>query len=207
MRWTRAALLTRALACGRRSRVVLTPRRWRQASQKYLRGDGDKKARSPGRARRKPLKPLRREGRVFRWTCGDALACFLHFARGAAGAAGTRLSLRPLIFGRIVLAQLGRIMPREGGRVFYRPLRAKRSNPCGNQEARGDCFASLAMTVLRRGCLKFKSGNTRVSRRNTMRRPGLEPGPITTNVDVARCWSRRPVHSGHGGYGSRPSPG
>ena len=30
MRWTRAALLTRALPCGRRSRVVLTPRRWRQ---------------------------------------------------------------------------------------------------------------------------------------------------------------------------------
>ena len=44
---------------GRRSRVVLTPRRWRQASRKYPRGDGDKKARSPGRARRKPLKPLR----------------------------------------------------------------------------------------------------------------------------------------------------
>jgi hypothetical protein len=59
MRWTRAALLTRALICGRRSRVVLTPRRWRQASQKYLRGDGGKKARSPGRARNKPLKPSR----------------------------------------------------------------------------------------------------------------------------------------------------
>jgi hypothetical protein len=27
--------------------------------------DGGKKARSPGRARNKPLKPLRREGRVF----------------------------------------------------------------------------------------------------------------------------------------------
>jgi hypothetical protein len=27
-------------------------------------GDGGKRARSPGRARRKPLKPLRREGRV-----------------------------------------------------------------------------------------------------------------------------------------------
>jgi hypothetical protein len=59
MRWTRAALLTRALSCGRRSRVVLTPRRWRQASQKCLRGDGGKKARSPGRARNKLLKPLR----------------------------------------------------------------------------------------------------------------------------------------------------
>ena len=30
MRWTQAALKTRALACGRRKRVVLTPRRWRQ---------------------------------------------------------------------------------------------------------------------------------------------------------------------------------
>jgi hypothetical protein len=64
MRWTRAALLTRALACGRRSRVVLAPRRWRQvlekqASCKFLGGDGGKQARSPGRARNKPLKPLR----------------------------------------------------------------------------------------------------------------------------------------------------
>src|SRR5216683_145793 len=31
---------------------------------KLLRGDGGKKARSPGRARSKPLKPLRREGRI-----------------------------------------------------------------------------------------------------------------------------------------------
>jgi hypothetical protein len=37
---------------GRRSRVVLTPRRRRQVSRKYPRGDGDKEARSPGRARR-----------------------------------------------------------------------------------------------------------------------------------------------------------
>ncbi len=39
-------------ACGRRSRVVLTPRRWcqvleKQASCKFLGGDGGKKARSP----------------------------------------------------------------------------------------------------------------------------------------------------------------
>jgi hypothetical protein len=67
--------LTRDADCGRRSRVVLTPRRWRQVLWRRNRpyravmrqiplGDGDKKARSPGRARRKPLKPLRREGRV-----------------------------------------------------------------------------------------------------------------------------------------------
>ena len=35
------------------------------------RDDGGKRARSPGRARHKPLKPLRRECRVFRGTCGD----------------------------------------------------------------------------------------------------------------------------------------
>ena len=46
-------------ACGRRSRVVLTPRRWRQVGSQDAADDGDKKARSPGRVRRKPLKPLR----------------------------------------------------------------------------------------------------------------------------------------------------
>src|SRR6266850_1281071 len=53
----------------RRSRVVLTPRRWRQVrgvksarpglDKNMSAGDGGKTARSPGRARRKPLKPLR----------------------------------------------------------------------------------------------------------------------------------------------------
>jgi hypothetical protein len=50
---------------GRRSRVVLTPRRWRQVLREDARDDGGKQARSPGRARRKPLKPLRGECRVF----------------------------------------------------------------------------------------------------------------------------------------------
>jgi hypothetical protein len=64
MRWTqRRARRTRQ--CGWRSRVVLTPRRWRQVARKCPRGDGDNKARSPGRSRRKPLKPSRREGRMF----------------------------------------------------------------------------------------------------------------------------------------------
>jgi hypothetical protein len=57
--------------------VVLTPRRWRQVSWSDLRSDGDNKARSPGRARRKPLKPLRREGRAFRRTCGFYPCAFL----------------------------------------------------------------------------------------------------------------------------------
>ena len=59
MRWTRAAPETRALICGRRSRVVLTPRRWRQVGGSDSAGDGGKKARSPGRARNMLLKPSR----------------------------------------------------------------------------------------------------------------------------------------------------
>src|ERR1700694_116204 len=88
MRWTRVVLKTRAPTCGRRSRVVLTPRRRRQVSGDDTSGDGDKKARSPGRSRRKPLKPLRAG------TPGDPaipvvtmLACLSNFACEAAGAA------------------------------------------------------------------------------------------------------------------------
>src|SRR3984893_3938091 len=47
MRWARAALKTRAPVCGRRSRVVLTPRRRRQVGGQDTADDGDKKARSP----------------------------------------------------------------------------------------------------------------------------------------------------------------
>ena len=59
MRWTRAAFETNAPACGRRSRMVLTPRRRRQVGGSNSAGDGDKKARSPGRVRNKLLKPSR----------------------------------------------------------------------------------------------------------------------------------------------------
>jgi hypothetical protein len=59
MRWTQAALLTTAPPCGRRSRVVLTPRRWRQVGESNFTDDGGKQARSPGRARNKRLKPSR----------------------------------------------------------------------------------------------------------------------------------------------------
>src|SRR3954452_25590591 len=59
MRWTWMAPLTNGAERGRRSRVVLTPRRWRQVLRSDAQGDGDNKARSPGRSRRKPLKPPR----------------------------------------------------------------------------------------------------------------------------------------------------
>ena len=84
----------------RRSRVVLTPRRWRQVPGELTLpgGDGGKKARSPGRARRKPLKPLRREGRTASAepVCSCALF-YVQLAHETAGAARTRLSPRPLL--------------------------------------------------------------------------------------------------------------
>jgi hypothetical protein len=100
MRWTQMVLLTRAPACGRRSRVVLTPRRRRQVGGVSSADDGDKKARSPGRARRKPLKPLRagmpgNSGA----TVVTTLVCFLHFAHEATGALGARHSPRPRLGG------------------------------------------------------------------------------------------------------------
>src|ERR1035438_1375884 len=52
---------------------------------KLLRDDGGKRARSPGRARRKPLKPSRREGRMIRphlWLC--RVLPFMHAERGCA---------------------------------------------------------------------------------------------------------------------------
>ena len=102
MRWTRR----RADECaerGRRSRVVLTPRRWRQVSRDIPRGDGGKRARSPGRARRKPLKPLRGECRMFSGvTVVTMLACLFYFTCEAAGASCAPGIPCALLFPRVV---------------------------------------------------------------------------------------------------------
>jgi hypothetical protein len=120
MRWTRAAPKTRAPHCGRRSRVVLTPRRWRQvlekqASCKFLGGDGGKQARSPGRARNKLLKPLRAgmPGDPGATVVTNARAFYT--TRAAAGATGTRHSPRPP--GRTSFLQSGRLAPRKRAAV------------------------------------------------------------------------------------------
>ena len=94
---------------GRRSRVVLTHQCWRQVSRRRSRLNRVRSAipnsRSdggtvwpPGRARRNPLKPLCRESRIVSAKpVVTTVVCILQsFAHGAAGAAGTRLSLRPL---------------------------------------------------------------------------------------------------------------
>jgi hypothetical protein len=75
--------------------------------------DGGKTARSPRRARRKPLKPLRAgmpgDSGVLVVTRVRSLPT--QSAREAAGAAGTRHSPRPLLGGRF-FARLGRIASR-----------------------------------------------------------------------------------------------
>jgi hypothetical protein len=85
----------------RRSRVVLISRRRYQVGDDALHraGDGDKKARSPGRARRKPLKPFA-QGRPdeFGGPVVTTLVWFFHFHARLRVHRGARLSLRPPIF-------------------------------------------------------------------------------------------------------------
>ena len=113
---------------GRRSRVVLTPRRWRQVGEDgrsfswHRAGDGDKKARSPRRARRKPLKPLRRKCRDVSGGPVVTNARAFYTTRAAAGASSARHFLRPQYFGRTNFARLGRMLSREREAVFFLTL-------------------------------------------------------------------------------------
>jgi hypothetical protein len=100
--------------CVRRSRVVLTPRRWRQVGGKYPADDGDNKA--DHREERAISRKAIAQG------MSDCLRCpvcscahfFVHIAHETAGAARIRHSLRPLFSrGGIDLANLGQIVPRE----------------------------------------------------------------------------------------------
>ena len=72
----------------------------------HLAGDGGKRARSPGRARSKPLKPLRREGRTISAEPVVLPRAFFA-ARGPWVPAGARSSLRPLRL-RVTLPQSSR---------------------------------------------------------------------------------------------------
>src|ERR1700732_195752 len=84
---------------GRRSRVVLTPRRWCQVGDdaSHHADDGGKRARSPGSARNKPYTIARGMPVDSGVTVTTCVRATLIFARKAAGASGARHSLRPLI--------------------------------------------------------------------------------------------------------------
>ena len=80
----------------RQKRVVPTPRCWRQVVRSDLHGDGGKKAVHQGdhAISRKTIAQGRPD--ALRWTCMLVCALLVHIAHETAGAARTRLSLRPL---------------------------------------------------------------------------------------------------------------
>jgi hypothetical protein len=146
---------------GRRSRVVLTPRRRRQVSgvlvgptgleQGISADDGDKNARSPGRARNKPLKPLRAGMPGDSGVPVASTPVLSTFAQGAAGAAGTRHSPRPP-WGREINLNLGRIAPRDREAAFERH--------CERSEAIHSFFL-LRPWMLRGACHRARIPSTR----------------------------------------------
>src|SRR6201992_4323754 len=119
MRWTPAVRLTSALiwrtakTCGPDTPTLVSSLRINP------RNDGGKKADHRGEhgISRKPL----RAGMsgVFRWLAVNTrVHTYYHSAHEAAGASGARHSPRPLFSGRMFLANLGRIAPRECEDVF-----------------------------------------------------------------------------------------
>jgi hypothetical protein len=114
-------LLRTAKSCGPDAPMLASSLRWRvgPTGLRHARSvsDGGKRARSPGRVRRKPLKPLRAG------MSGDSgvlvvtrVRSITPSAHETAGAAGTRHSPRPLR-GRKIHQRLGRIAPRERRRM------------------------------------------------------------------------------------------
>src|SRR6195256_2299935 len=142
----------------RRSRVVLTPRRWRQVrgvksaqpglDKTYPLGDGGKRARSP-RARRKPLKPLRAG------TAGDSGVLVVTRVRSTntkctrgRGCHGHPAFPTPSLGGRFINGSGA--LRREVAKPYLElaSLRAQRSNPFFLFVAAMGCFVAslLAMT-------------------------------------------------------------
>jgi hypothetical protein len=74
-----------------------------------------RRIRSPGRARNKPLKPLRRECRVFRGTCGDYARVLYLFRTRGCGCIGHPAFPCALLWGGRFMQRLGRIAPRDCG--------------------------------------------------------------------------------------------
>ncbi len=68
-----------------------------------------RRIRSPGRARNKPLKPLRRECRVFRGTCGDYARVLYLFRTRGCGCIGHPAFPCALSLGGRFMQRLGRI--------------------------------------------------------------------------------------------------
>src|SRR5947208_1605841 len=107
--------------CGssvRRSRVVLTPRCWRQAGGRYPAGDGGKRA-----VHRGELAISRKAIAQGRPECSRCPVCscallYAQIARETAGAASTRSFLRPLIGEGKVNSKTSGVLRREKAKAY-----------------------------------------------------------------------------------------
>ena len=132
---------------------------------------------SPGRARRTPLKPLRREGRMIPPTPVVTTVCYL-FAHGPWVQAGTRPSLRPLVFEGGSLQKFGCDLHRENKdscpATMSRPHPSRRGASAAmprvsNHEA--------PVTQSGFGCLKTESEKTQPSLPTRVFTPSSRPRP------------------------------
>src|SRR5437773_8857250 len=139
--------------CGssvRRSRVVLTPRCWRQAGGKCPAGDGGKRA-----VRRGELEVSRKAIAQGRPECSRCPVCscaflFAQIARETAGAASTRSSLRPLRNEEGEKLHKARAYSAARTRNhIHRHCERSEAIHCHLVHRKMDCFAALAMTVWR----------------------------------------------------------
>jgi hypothetical protein len=108
MRWTQRRRADERRRSGRRSRVVLTPRRWRQVRGRQL--SRATVARKPGHRGERGIsrKTIARGMPGVSGVTVVTNACAFYTPHAAAGASSARHSLRPLFEGHC-LAKLGRI--------------------------------------------------------------------------------------------------
>ncbi len=144
---------------GRRSRVVLTPRRWRQACGTISQVTGARKPDSPGRARRKPLKPIAQEtpGCPAKPVVTESRVLFYFRTRGCG--CGLTPGVSCALLRRKIFAKPGRkCAPRGCGYMSRRHCEERSDEAIHTSVFAGKWIASLAMTVTGvRGCLTIES--------------------------------------------------
>jgi hypothetical protein len=144
---------------GRRSRVVLTPRRWRQVGRdasRILASDGGNKARLTRKSTKETVKTNRvRECRVKRRNRGDLSSCgFIFSTRGCGCGWSTRHSPRPQ--GRRMNHDLGARALRESLACPVFPPDRLRER--GYSEAQGASYcAKPSISMLKRGDAAYGS--------------------------------------------------
>ena len=137
---------------GRRSRVVLTPRCWRQVGGSISADDGDNKPITEESAKETVKTIARGMPGVSGVTVVTMLVCYFYFARETAGASSARHSLRPLNFeaegstqNSSTCGEIAEVCVVWAVGALFSPLS---SSVIGSRATR-----PLAMTTLRLNCL------------------------------------------------------